>query len=156
MKKRSFDCLGSRSWIEIHFQSCLTDSYKNLGGVWILDLKFLRVPLLPLSHFLSFFNILLCKSRRGYGSWFLSFSNCPILLFFLSFTTDCYANLGGGMDPGSGVFTCPIAGSYLFIVHVCSADMHKALLSIRYFLNNFNWLFFNMSFSKVEIISEQR
>ena len=115
------------------FYYFLTDSYTNLGGVWILDLNFLRVPLLPLSHFLSFFNILLCKSRRGYGSWFLSFSNCPILLFFLSFTTDCYANLGGGMDPGSGVFTCPIAGSYLFIVHVCSADMHKALLSIRYF-----------------------
>jgi len=49
---------------------------------------------------------------------------------YLTFN-DCYANLGGGMDPGSGVFTCPIAGSYLFIVHVCSADMHKALLSIR-------------------------
>ena len=59
------------------------------------------------------------------------------------------------MDPGSGVFTCPIAGSYLFIVHVCSADMHKALLSIRYFLNNFNSLFFksysyhpNLNFSR--------
>ena len=35
------------------------------------------------------------------------------------------------MDPKSGIFTAPMAGSYLFIVHVCSADMHKALLSIR-------------------------
>ena len=48
------------------------------------------------------------------------------------------------MDPGSGVFTCPIAGSYLFIVHVCSADMHKALLSIRYFQNNIHLLFFKI------------
>ena len=73
--------------------------------VWILDLEFLLV----------------------------SFSHCPILLIYFIYLTDCYANLGGGMDPGSGVFTCPIAGSYLFIVHVCSADMHKALLSIRYY-----------------------
>ena len=36
------------------------------------------------------------------------------------------------MDPGSGIFTAPMAGSYLFIVHVCTADMHKALLAIRH------------------------
>ena len=61
------------------------------------------------------------------------------------------------MDPGSGVFTCPIAGSYLFIVHVCSADMHKALLSIRYlkkihlffFQNNSTYLhtYYNLNIS---------
>merc|ERR1712004_450328 len=44
---------------------------------------------------------------------------------------NCYANLGGGMDPQSGIFRAPKAGAYMFIVHVCTADMHKALLSLR-------------------------
>ena len=35
------------------------------------------------------------------------------------------------MDPKTGKFTAPLAGSYMFIVHVCSADYRKALLSIR-------------------------
>ena len=38
------------------------------------------------------------------------------------------------MDPQSGIFHAPKAGAYMFIVHVCTADMHKALLSIRYYL----------------------
>ena len=49
---------------------------------------------------------------------------------FIDFS-DCYANLGGGMDPQSGIFRAPKAGAYMFIVHVCTADMHKALLSLR-------------------------
>ena len=36
------------------------------------------------------------------------------------------------MDPQSGIFHAPKAGAYMFTVHVCTADMHKALLSIRY------------------------
>ncbi len=35
------------------------------------------------------------------------------------------------MNPKSGVFTTPVAGSYLFQIHVCTLDLHKALLSIR-------------------------
>ena len=43
-----------------------------------------------------------------------------------------HCNLGGGMDAKSGVFTAPVAGSYLFTIHACTHDMHKALLSIRH------------------------
>ena len=39
--------------------------------------------------------------------------------------------MGGGMDAKSGVFTTPYAGSYLFIVHACTHDMSKALMTIR-------------------------
>ena len=35
------------------------------------------------------------------------------------------------MDPGSGTFTAPLSGSYLFVIHVCSHDMKKALLTLR-------------------------
>ena len=37
MKKRSFDCLGSRSWIEIHFQSCFFYNWKVIP--WIASSK---------------------------------------------------------------------------------------------------------------------
>jgi len=40
-------------------------------------------------------------------------------------------NVGGGMDPDTGVFTCPLGGSYLFVFHVATHDNKKALLSIR-------------------------
>merc|ERR1712076_356964 len=40
-------------------------------------------------------------------------------------------NVGGGMDPDTGVFTCPLGGSYLFTFHVATHDNKKALLSIR-------------------------
>ena len=41
-------------------------------------------------------------------------------------------NLGGGMDPKSGVFTVPMAGAYMFTIHICTHDMKKGLLSLRY------------------------
>ena len=40
-------------------------------------------------------------------------------------------NVGGGMDPETGVFNCPIGGSYLFVFHIATHDNKKALLSIR-------------------------
>ena len=49
---------------------------------------------------------------------------------YLTFS-GCLSNLGRGMDPGSGVFTAPLSGAYLFIIHVCSHDMKKALLTLR-------------------------
>ena len=42
-----------------------------------------------------------------------------------------HSNLGGGMDAKSGVFTAPYAGSYMFMVHACTHDMNKALMTIR-------------------------
>ena len=51
--------------------------------------------------------------------------------FITYYFSDCYANLGGGLDSKSGIFTTPLAGAYLFVIHVCSADMSKALLAIR-------------------------
>ena len=50
------------------------------------------------------------------------------MLYFIGI----HCNLGGGMDAKSGVFTAPMAGSYLFTIHACTHDMHKALLSIRH------------------------
>ena len=35
------------------------------------------------------------------------------------------------MDAKSGVFTSPFAGAYLFIVHACTHDMNKGLMTIR-------------------------
>merc|ERR1712117_679932 len=43
----------------------------------------------------------------------------------------CSANTGGGMDPDTGIFTCPIGGLYMFVFHVATHDNKKALLSIR-------------------------
>merc|ERR1712080_426528 len=49
---------------------------------------------------------------------------------YLTFSgTRC--NLGGGMDPKSGVFTVPQAGAYMFTIHICTHDMKKGLLSLR-------------------------
>merc|ERR1712083_565750 len=40
-------------------------------------------------------------------------------------------NVGGGMDPDTGVFNAPMGGSYLFVFHIATHDNKKALLSIR-------------------------
>ncbi len=44
----------------------------------------------------------------------------------------CNSNVGGGMDPETGVFTAPCGGTYIFIFHVATHDNKKALLSIRH------------------------
>merc|ERR1712168_695889 len=41
------------------------------------------------------------------------------------------ANVGGGMDPDTGVFNAPVGGSYMFVFHIATHDNKKALLSIR-------------------------
>ena len=40
-------------------------------------------------------------------------------------------NVGGGLDPQSGIFTAPFSGLYLFLLHIATHDNKKALLSIR-------------------------
>ncbi len=48
-------------------------------------------------------------------------------------------NVGGGMDPDTGMFTCPLGGSYLFVFHIATHDNKK----VRAFLcsaNGGTWL----------------
>ena len=35
------------------------------------------------------------------------------------------------MDADTGTFTCPLGGTYMFVLHVATHDNKKALLSIR-------------------------
>ena len=35
------------------------------------------------------------------------------------------------MDPDTGIFNCPLGGSYMFVFHIATHDNKKALLSIR-------------------------
>merc|ERR1712168_6952 len=42
-----------------------------------------------------------------------------------------YCNVGGGLDPDTGIFTCPTGGTYMFQFHIATHDNKKALLSIR-------------------------
>jgi len=42
-----------------------------------------------------------------------------------------YCNVGGGLDIDTGIFTCPVGGTYMFQFHIATHDNKKALLSIR-------------------------
>jgi len=42
-----------------------------------------------------------------------------------------YCNAGQGLDVDTGVFTCPIGGTYMFQFHLATHDNKKALLSIK-------------------------
>merc|ERR1712183_676806 len=42
-----------------------------------------------------------------------------------------YCNVGGVLDPDTGIFTCPTGGTYMFQFHIATHDNKKALLSIR-------------------------
>jgi len=69
----------------------------------------------------------------------------PLSVYFDAFRTKAYdgggeenltfngtsANVGGGMDPDTGVFNAPVGGSYMFVFHIATHDNKKALLSIR-------------------------
>ena len=44
---------------------------------------------------------------------------------------ECHTNLGKGMDAKSGIFSAPLPGAYMFTVHACAHDQHKALLTLR-------------------------
>merc|ERR1712165_20721 len=74
-----------------------------------------------------------------------SLAGKPLSVYFDAYRTKAYdgggeenltfqgasVNVGGGMDPETGVFNCPIGGSYLFVFHIATHDNKKALLSIR-------------------------
>lgn len=69
----------------------------------------------------------------------------PLSVYFDAYRTKAYdgggeenmtfngtsANVGGGMDPDTGLFNAPVGGSYLFVFHIATHDNKKALLSIR-------------------------
>jgi len=69
----------------------------------------------------------------------------PLSVYFDAYRTKAYdgggeenltfngtsVNIGGGMDPDTGVFNAPVGGSYLFVFHIATHDNKKALLSIR-------------------------
>jgi len=69
----------------------------------------------------------------------------PLSVYFDAYRTKAYdgggeenltfqgasVNVGGGMDPETGVFNTPLGGSYLFVFHIATHDNKKALLSIR-------------------------
>ena len=57
------------------------------------------------------------------------------------------------MDAKSGVFTAPAAGSYLFTIHACTHDMHKALLSIRHNGNQVNEKFKSIHLSDKKLFT---
>merc|ERR1712127_66964 len=42
-----------------------------------------------------------------------------------------YCNNGAGLDIDTGIFTCPVGGTYMFQFHIATHDNKKALLSIR-------------------------
>jgi hypothetical protein len=65
-----------------------------------------------------YFDAYRTKAYDGGGEENLTFQGCSV-------------NVGGGMDPDTGMFTCPLGGSYMFVFHIATHDNKKALLSIR-------------------------
>ena len=49
---------------------------------------------------------------------------------YLTFS-GCTVNIGNGMCPKTGEFTCPEPGLYLILATCCTFDMKKCLVSIR-------------------------
>lgn len=65
-----------------------------------------------------YFDAYRTKAYDGGGEENLTFQGCSV-------------NVGGGMDPDTGVFNAPLGGSYMFVFHIATHDNKKALLSIR-------------------------
>jgi len=65
-----------------------------------------------------YFDAYRTKAYDGGGEENLTFQGCSV-------------NVGGGMDPDTGLFTAPLGGSYMFVFHIATHDNKKALLSIR-------------------------
>merc|ERR1712236_200601 len=38
-----------------------------------------------------------------------------------------YCNVGGGLDPDTGIFTCPTGGTYMFQFHIATHDNKKSM-----------------------------
>merc|ERR1711902_262932 len=74
-----------------------------------------------------------------------SLAGKPLSVYFDAYRTKAYdgggeenltfngtsVNVGGGMDPDTGIFNAPMGGSYMFVFHIATHDNKKALLSIR-------------------------
>lgn len=57
--------------------------------------------------------------------------SADLSLFSPQTFSSCTLNAGGAMDAGSGTFTAPLNGAYLFSVTVCSHDLKKVLVAVR-------------------------
>merc|ERR1719300_1830268 len=70
------------------------------------------------------------KTRLMKENAFLkSMASKPMSVYFDAYRTKAYN--GGGMDHETGIFTCPLGGTYMFVFHIATHDNKKALLSIR-------------------------
>jgi len=105
-------------------QLALNTEKQNNGR--IADIEALRTKLAVDSHYLE---SLYKKTMGVYFSAYRSgaYSGGGENLTF----SGANCNTGGGLDVESGVFTCPIGGTYMFQFHLATHDNKKALLSIR-------------------------
>ena len=46
----------------------------------------------------------------------------------------CSVNVGGGMDPDTGLFTAPLGGSYMFVFHI--GEKHALKIYDQFTLHN--------------------
>merc|ERR1712002_814066 len=93
----------------------------------INDINDLRTKMMKENEFLRslsgktcgvYFNAYRTKAYDGGGEENLTFQGA-------------YCNTGGALDTDTGIFTCPVGGTYMFQFHIATHDNKKALLSIR-------------------------
>merc|ERR1712002_122309 len=93
----------------------------------INDINDLRTKMMKENEFLRslsgktcgvYFNAYRTKAYDGGGEENLTFQGA-------------YCNTGGALDTDTGIFTCPVGGTYMFQFHIATHDNKKSLLSIR-------------------------
>lgn len=128
---------GTRSGLKLHIDDNASDSNKKINDLAVKLSKMLKDTDLNMRD--------LTTKLSSETSNLKSLISKPLSVYFNAYRTEDYvdggedyltfqgthANMGGAMDAKSGVFTSPFAGAYLFIVHACTHDMNKGLMTIR-------------------------